>query len=477
MFTTTQTYSDIWQTCLSRIRKETTDEEFNKWFEPIVPLNFDGTTLQLRVPNESYVYHIEKHYIPFLRPIIYQLFGQKTKLRYSIPSAEQLQQMIAAKENGRADATSQGYFRTQNDSANVKNFNPFVIPGIKKLVIDPQLNPNYTFDTFIEGDCNRMARSAGLAIAISPGKTPYNPLYIYGKSGLGKTHVVQAIGTEIRQRHPELQVLYVSMNKFQAQYTTAVINKEVNDFIHFYQTIDVLIIDDIQELSGNKEGTQNIFFNIFNHLQMSFKQLILTSDKLPIEMKDIDERLITRFKWGLATELSQPDKATRDKIVRSKAERLGIDLSDEVVDFMSDNITANVREIEGALSSLVANSAFMNRKINTSLARDVLKIYVKEHQKEITIDLIQKVVCDYYNIDIQKLNSPKRTREIALARQVAMYLAKTHTSLPLTTIGATIGGKNHATVLYAFKTVSNFIETDKSFRFTMEELERKLLTR
>ena len=236
MFNNSQTYSDIWQLCLNRIKEQTSAEEFAKWFQPIVPLEFDGTTLRLRVPNASYVYQIEKNYIPFLRPIISQLYGQQTRLHYAVPKAE------APKLDTETDSTAISRFATQNDTANIKN--PFIIPGLKRVRIDPQLNPNYTFSTFIEGECNRLARSAGMSVAVNPGTTPFNPLYIYGDSGLGKTHIAQSIGHEVLQRHPELQVLYVSMNKFQAQFQTAHKRGEIPDFIHFYQMIDVLIIDD-----------------------------------------------------------------------------------------------------------------------------------------------------------------------------------------------------------------------------------------
>lgn len=473
MIVNNPTYSDMWQNCLSRIREQTSQEEFVKWFKPIVPVNFDGTTLQLRVPNEAYVYHIEKHYIPFLRPIIYQTFGQRTKLRYSIPNSDHHHQQPAYAED--ANATPISKYAERTDTANIKN--PFVIPGIRKIVIDSQLNPNYTFDTFIEGDCNRLARSAGMSIAVNPGSTAYNPLYVFGDSGLGKTHVAQAIGMEIKQRHPNLQVLYVSMNKFQAQYTSAVLNKEVNDFIHFYQMIDVLIIDDIQELSGNKESTQNAFFNIFNHLQLSGKQLILTSDKRPVELKDINDRLLTRFRWGLAAELLPPDFETKVKIIRHKATRLNADIPDEVVAFFAENINANIREIEGALSALVANATFLGKKITITLAKEILKVYVKFTQKEITIEHIRNVVCEHLKVDQTVFDSAKRTRDVAQARQIAMYLCKQHTKAPLAAIGAAIGGKNHATVLHACKTVSNLLETDKGFNQLMEDIERKVLAK
>lgn len=467
------TYSDAWQHCLAQIKEQTSEEEFVRWFKPIVPLSYDGKVLRLRMPSEDCVFHIERNYIPSLRPIIYEHFGNNTSLRYTVPSAEQL-----ARERERAadpDNETINKVVTQGDTTKIKN--PFVIPGIKRLEIPSQLNPNYTFETFVEGDCNRLVRSVGMAISIEPGKNTYNPLYIFGDSGLGKTHLAQAIGMEIKRRHPELQVLYVSMNKFQAQYTTAVLNKEPNDFINFYQMVDVLIIDDIQELSGNKGSTQNAFFNIFNHLHLTGKQLILTSDKRPSELSDINERLLTRFKWGLAAELTQPDFETKVKIIQNKAAKLQVEIPDEVVTYFAENINANIREIEGALSALVANSAFLGRKITITLAKEVLKMYVKISPKEISIEHIRKVVCDYLNIDEAVFDSPKRTRDVAQARQIAMYLCKQHTKSPLSAIGAAIGGKNHATVLHACKAVTNLMETDKSFLQIVEDIDRLVVAK
>lgn len=470
MLNNSQSYNDVWQNCLTKIREKTSEDEFVKWFKPIVPLNFDGTTLQLRVPSESYVYHIEKNYIPFLRPVIREMFGLQTKLRYAVPKSDHQPAAVSSD----ADITAITRFAEATDTANIKN--PFIIPGIKRIVIDPQLNPAYTFESFIEGDCNRLVRSTGMAVALNPGKTPFNPLYIYGCSGLGKTHLAQAIGAEVRQRFPGLQVLYVSMNKFQAQYTTALFNNEINDFIHFYQMVDVLIIDDIQELAG-KRSTQNAFFNIFNHLQLSGKQLILTSDKPPVELKDIDERLLTRFKWGLAAELEIPDYQTKLKIIRSKVARLGADIGDDVIEYLADNIRANVREIEGALKSLVANAQVLSKRITVTLAREILKIYVQFNQKEITIDTIKAVVCESLGVTPENFASSRRTREIAQARQIAMYLSKKYTKLPLTVIGSTIGGRNHATVLHSCKQITNLLETDKAFKQQMEDIERRITER
>ena len=459
--------NDVWQACLNRIKEQTSQEEFSKWFAPIIPLEFDGTNLRLKVPNESYVTHIEKNYLKFFSQIIYQIYGQQTRLFYAVPSVEEKMPVSAT-----ADTTAISQFNTRTDTANIKN--PFVIPGLKKITIDPQLNPNYTFATHIEGECNRLARSAGMSVALTPGSSPFNPLYIYGDSGLGKTHIVQAIGHDVRERHPELQVLYVSTNKFQAQFQTAYKNGEITDFIRFYQMIDVLIIDDIQELTG-KAGTQNAFFNIFNHLQLAGKQLILTSDKPPVELKDIEQRLLTRFKWGLSAKIDIPDYETKVKIIRAKAQRMNVNISDEVVNYLAENISANIREIEGAMSSLVANASFLGRRISTSLAKEVLKVYVQLNQKEISIGHITETVCRYFNIDEESFNSSKRTREVAQARQIAMYLAKQHTKSPLAAIGAAIGGRNHATVLHSCKAVTNMIETDKVFKSQIEEIEKLIL--
>ena len=464
-----QTYNEVWQTCLSRIKEQTSHEEFSRWFEPIQPVAFDGTKLRVRVPNVNYAKHIEENYKKILTPIILQMFGRQTQLAFLVPNTEE-----KAPVSANADMTAISQHVTQTNTHNLPK-NPFAIPGLKKVKFPTQLNPKYTFSTHVEGECNRLARSAGMTVALSPGSSPFNPLYIYGASGLGKTHIVQAIGHEVCERHPELQVLYVSTNKFQAQFLTAYKNGEINEFINFYQMVDVLIIDDIQELSGNKVATQNAFFNIFNHLQLAGKQIILTSDKPPVELRDIEQRLLTRFKWGLSAMIDTPDHETKLKIIRSKSESMGISLPEEVITYLADNISANIREIEGALLSIKANVSYMNRRMSTSLAKDVLKAYVHVSQKEISIKQITDIVCKYFNIDEQSFNSSKRTREVAQARQIAMYLAKQHTKLPLAAIGSAIGGRNHATVLHSCKNVLNLIETDKVVKSQIEEISKMIM--
>ena len=465
MLTTSVAYKDAWQNCLSQIQAQTSAEEFAKWFLPIVPLEFDGSKLRLRVPSKTFVDKIEGQYINVLRPLIAESFGYQTRLCYAVPKSEQPTIASATDNNSQS-------IPNRIDPTKIQN--PVTIPGIPRPIprFDPQLNHNYTFENFIEGECNRLVRSASMAVAVNPGSsTPFNPLYIYGDSGLGKTHVAQAIGNEISMRHPELQVLYVAMSKFQSQFQAATIEKNIPNFIHFYQGVDVLILDDIQELSG-KPGTQNAFFNIFNHLQMSGKQLVLISDKPPVELKDIEERLLTRFKWGLSAQIRIPDFQTKIKIIKAKANRLGANIPEDVINYLADNISANIREIEGAISSLVANTSFMGKKITISLAKEILKGYISLYQKEITIEHIIDSVCNYMNIDRERLNSSERTREVAIARQLAMYLAKQLTKIPLSAIGAAIGNRNHATVLHSCNTITNLIETDQAFMLQVDELEK-----
>ena len=467
MLANAATYNDTWQNCLTELKMKTSAEEFAQWFLPIEPLEFDGERLRIKVPDRNFAKTIEDNYSQVLKPIIAQLFGRNTRLYYAIPKSP----IVVPSEGG--TTTPEPQFTQPTDTSNIRN--PFVIPGINRLRIEPQLNKNYTFDNFIEGECNRLVRSAAMSVSVNPGShTPFNPLYIYGDSGLGKTHVAHAIGNEVRQRFPELQVLYVAMSKFQAQFQAATLNHDVPNFIHYYQAVDVLILDDIQELSG-KPGTQNAFFNIFNHLQMSGKQLVLISDKPPVELKDIEERLLTRFKWGLSAEIRIPDYETKVKIIRTKANQLNADIPDEVVSYLAEHISANIREIEGAISSLVANATFMNKRITTALAKEVLKVYVSMYQKEITIEQIIATVCGQMGIDKERMSSSERTREVAIARQLAMYLAKKHTKQPLTNIGAAIGGRNHATVLHSCKTISNLMDTEKMFRQQVEQIEKALL--
>jgi chromosomal replication initiator protein len=351
--------------------------------------------------------------------------------------------------------------------------NPFVIPGLKKVNVESQLNPAYSFENFVEGDCNRLARSAGYAVANKPGGTAFNPLLIYGGVGLGKSHLAQSIGIQVKNLFPNKTVLYVSADRFMTQYIDSVRNNDQNDFIHFYQMIDVLIIDDIQFFSG-KEKTQDVFFHIFNHLHQSGKQLVLTSDKPPVEMIGIEPRLLSRFKWGLAADLQAPDLETRIAILEKKLYVDGIEVPKDVIEYLAYSITNNIRELEGALTSLLAQSTLNKKAITLDLAKSMIDKFVKNTTREVSIDFIQKVVSDYFDLPIDLMKSKTRKREVVQARQIAMYFSKSLTKSSLANIGMHCGGKDHATVLHACRTVNNLMDTDKKFRSYIEELEKKI---
>ena len=358
-------------------------------------------------------------------------------------------------------------------SLNTAIKNPFIVPGLKKIDVDSQLNPNYSFDNFIEGDCNRLARSAGYAVANKPGGTSFNPLLLYGGTGLGKTHLAHAIGIEIKNNFQNKTVLYVPADRFMNQFVDAVKNNSPNDFVHFYQMMDVLIIDDIHFLAG-KERTQDVFFHIFNHLHQNNKQIILTSDKAPVDLQGIEQRLLSRFKWGLSADLQTPDLETRIAILKRKMYNDGIELPTEIVEYIAYSITTNIRELEGALISIIAQTSLNKKPITLELAKQMIDKFVKNTVHEISIDYIQKIVCDYFELPLETLKSKTRKREVVQARQLAMYFSKSLTKSSLSAIGAHCGGKDHATVLHACRTVNNLMETDKKFKGYISDLQKRI---
>ena len=348
-----------------------------------------------------------------------------------------------------------------------------MIPGLKKINIDSQLNSKYSFDNFVEGDCNRLARSAGFAVANKPGGTSFNPLMIYGPTGLGKTHLVHAIGGAIKDRFPEKQVLYVNAEKFTQQFVESMKNNTINDFKNFYQLIDVLILDDVHNFAG-KEKTQDIFFHIFNELHQTNKQIVLTSDKPPKDLIGVEDRLLSRFKWGLTADLQIPDFETRMAILYKKMQLDGIELPQDVVEYVAHNIDSNMRDLEGAMVSLLAHSTLNKKEIDLPLAKQMLKNFIKNSSKEISIEYIQKLVCEYFEVPVELLKSQTRKREIVQARQISMYLAKSHTKSSLKSIGMHFGGRDHSTVIYACQTVEDLIDTDKKFRAYVADIQKKL---
>ncbi len=466
----------VWSNCLKVIKDNVPSISFRTWFEPIVPLKLDNDILTIQVPSPFFYEYLEEQYIDILRKVIKKELGPDAKLEYNVVmqnnsyNSKPYTVKFPAKNTREIKNTPVSVPLDANENT-IKN--PFVIPGLKKLDIDPRLNPENSFENFIEGECNRLARSAGFAVSKNPGGTAFNPLLIYGDSGLGKTHLAQAIGIEVKELFPEKTVLYVNANKFQTQFVDAIRNNNKNDFLHFYQMIDVLIIDDVHEFAG-KEKTQDTFFHIFNHLHQSGKQLILTSDKPPVELQGMESRLLSRFKWGLSADLQAPDFETRMAILKKKTYNDGIELPEEVLEYISTHIADNIRELEGALISLLAQSTLNKKEITLDLTKEMIDKLIKSTKREISIDYIQKVVCNYYNIGLEQLQSKTRKREIVQARQVAMFFSKTLTKSSLATIGSQIGGKDHATVLHACKTVNNLIETDKRFRLQVDEIEKKL---
>ncbi|MFV0564543.1 MAG: chromosomal replication initiator protein DnaA [Flavobacteriaceae bacterium] len=471
-----KTAQSVWDNCLKFIKDNIQPQAYKTWFEPIAAVKLTDNALSIQVPSKFFYEWLEEHYVKLLKVSLTKELGATAKLVYIIKMENTYgnKQPFTEKipSSNRNPVKSQDVDIPLNNK-NPELRNPFVIPGIRNVKIESQLNPNYSFENFLEGDSNRLARSAGLAVAAKPGGTSFNPLLVFGGVGLGKTHLAHAIGVEIKDKYPEKTVLYISAEKFTQQYIDSVKKNNRNDFIHFYQIIDVLIIDDVQFFSG-KSGTQDVFFHIFNHLHQNGKQVILTSDKAPVDMQDIEQRLLSRFKWGLSAELQTPDFETRVSILKNKLYRDGVEMPDEIVEYIAKNIKTNVRELEGAIISLIAQSSFNKKEITIDLARVIVEKFVKNTKREISIDYIQKVVSDYFQMDIDTLQSKTRKRHIVQARQLAMFFAKKYTKASLASIGSQIGRRDHATVLHACKTVDNLTLTDKQFRKYVEDLNKKL---
>jgi len=471
----TKTCESVWENCLEIIKDIVEWQHFKTWFEPIKSVSLKNKVLTIQVPSQFFYEYIEEHYINLIAKTLKRELGKDARLEYRIMvdsgnSKHEPQTMDLPANNIRI------YNNHVMDFPLVVNNpvkNPFVIPGLKKMQIDPQLNQAYTFDSLIEGDCNRVARRAGKTVAEKPGANSFNPLVIYGGVGLGKTHLAQAIGNEVKKLNPNKVVLYVSSEKFINQFQDHSRNNAINDFIHFYQLIDVLIIDDVQ-FFARAERSQDAFFAIFNHLHQSGKQLVLTSDKAPKDLEGLQERLLSRFRWGLSADLQMPEYETRIEILERKMKNDGLDMPKEVVKYLAYNINTNIRELEGALISLLAQSSLNKREIDLELAKKVLRNHIKTTSKEITIDNIQKMVCEYYDVPYEKLQQKTRKREIVQARQITMYLAKAFTKNSLKTIGEHFGGRDHTTVIHSCQTVKDLMDTDSVFKENVIELTQKV---
>jgi chromosomal replication initiator protein len=471
-----------WEQCLEIIKDNISYQKFKSWFEPIEPVKLEKNTLTIQVPSQFWYEWLEEHYYGMLRSTLAKVLGDDGKLEYSV---------VLEKSDDNTDNRSVRLPQrpmppenNQNQGQDIKGYseyspgkieNPFVIPGIQKTKIDSNLNSSYVFDRYIEGDCNRLARSAAMAIAENPGSSSFNPFFIYGGTGLGKTHLIQSIGNKVKQEHGnDLAVLYISSESFTNEFVQAIRNNRASEFTMFYRQIDVLIVDDIQFFSG-KEKTQEEFFHIFNALHQDGKQIILSSDRAPREIPDIEERLISRFSWGLSADLQVPEYETRYAILERKASDNGIELSHQVLEFIAHNFKSNVRDLEGAIIKLLAFASLQHvDEIEPQMAKRVLKDMIQESQTTISIEQIQEYVCDYFGIDTNKVREKTRKQEIVEARQIAMYLSKQFTDSSLKTIGLHFGGRDHSTVIHAISTVEERMQTTAKHKRIVDELHQKI---
>ena len=462
----------VWSNCLHFIQQNIEPQQFNIWFRPIKPVSIVESALTVEVPSEFFREYLEGAYLDILKAALKKELGTAAKLIYVVKPVKTQPAMVYPAAHGQTPVNKP---ISVNTFTPANNPGPFVYPGIQRVQVNPQLNPVYNFKNLVVGECNKMGFTAGESISNAPGKTAFNPLFLFGGPGLGKTHLAQAIGISIKEKYPELVVLYVPGNRFKTQYMDAIQKNKMTDFLAFYMKMDVLIVDDIQDMTGT--STQNAFFNIFNHLHQSGKQLIFTSDRPPVELENFEERLLSRMKWGLSVELQKPDYQTRLEMLKARAVREGVkhQISEDVLAYLAARIKSNFRELEGALISLIANATLAHKEITIDLAEQITEKIVGEEHNELTIEKVQRVVCDYFNISRDDMLSKTRKRNIVQARQIAMYMSRNLINVSLSTIGSEIGGKDHATVLHACTTVTDLMSTDKAFKQYVTDIEKILV--
>jgi chromosomal replication initiator protein len=463
-------HTSIWNNCLQNIRQNVDPQSFQTWFAPIRPVALEQNELTIQIPNRLFYEWLEEHYVEVLKASLQQALGTAGRLQYRINPVRG-----EGRNGGPAnDVSKNGKNETGGPAPRPAPGNPFVIPGVTRPRIPSNLDMRYTFDNFIEGDCNSLARNAAKAVADSPANTAFNPLVIHGNVGLGKTHLLQAIGNYITAKFPNKAVLYVSTDTFTNQLVSSNGSNTTNDLVNWYQNVDVLLVDDIQQLVKRKK-TQDVFFNLFNVLRQNNKAVVMTCDRPIIEL-DIEERLRSRFQWGLSADLSMPALETRMAILKSKADNTEVDIPSNVAEFICFHIQHNIRQLEGVLNNLVLHKGVLGdgQEIDLKLAKDVLKNFVTEINKEVTPDVIQRTVAEYYNLDVENLASATRRRHVVLARQISMFLVKQYTEESLKSIGRMFGGRDHSTVLYSIKTVKDLMETNDDIRKSLGELERKI---
>lgn len=460
----------LWNRCLTIIKDNVPEAAYNTWFVPIVPSKYENKTLYVQIPSHFFYEMLEDKFVDLLRKALTKGIGEGTMLKYEV--AVDASSPTAPDSVMHLESSKHSTAVTPKPIVNGNKAPSFLQTRVLRD-LDPRLNPNYNFDNFIEGYSNKLSRSVAEAVAQSPAGTAFNPLFLHGPSGVGKTHLINAVGTKIKELYPEKRVLYLSAHLFQVQYTDSVRNNTVNDFINFYQTIDVLIIDDIQEFAGLTK-TQNTFFHIFNHLHQNGKQLILSSDRPPIAMQGMEERLLTRFKWGMVAELERPTVELRREILRNKIHRDGLNFPPDVINYIAEQVSDSIRDLEGIVIAIMARSTIFNKEIDLDLAQHVVRGVVQHESKAVGIENILEAVCEQYKLDSSTIHTKSRKREVVVARQVAMYLAKKHTDLSTSKIGKFIGDKDHATVLHACKTIKGQIEVDKELKNEVDRIEAQL---
>jgi chromosomal replication initiator protein len=446
----------IWKACLLKIKESVSMMTYNTWFLPIKPVELKNSTLKVQIPSQFFWEWIDEHFNVLITKSITELLGKEAKLTYVI--AEDLS------------------FVESNDASLDKTTIQNTLPEKSKPKhrFESNLNPRYTFDNFIKGEGNQLARAAAGAISDNPGGTSFNPLFLYGGVGLGKTHLMQAIGNQIVKNFPDKKVIYLSSDIFTVEFVESIQTNKVNEFSNFYRSMDVLIIDDIQFLIG-KEKTQDLFFHIFNTLHQSRKQIILSSDKPPKDLKGLDERLISRFQWGLTADIQPPELETRIAILKRKAETYGMLVSNEILEYIATNITSNIRELEGCLIKLLASVSLSSKEITFELAKKTVKeIATDRKTSTLTIETITKVVCEHLGVAENKIRDKTRKKEIVLARQIAMYLAKNLTLSSLKTIGLHFGGRDHSTVIHACNSIEDYKGRDSSFQLIIDDIRNKV---
>lgn len=454
----------LWDSTLALVRENVAEKAYNTWFKPIVFESFNPSTLTLlvQVPSPFVYEYLEEHYVDLLSKCLHRTFGNKVRLTYRVVVVKNPEAKADLPANTNETAVEEKPITRANQGPTPLDATP--------EDLNPQLDRKLTFNNYIEGDSNKLPRSIGLSIAEHPNNTQFNPLFIYGPSGCGKTHLINAIGLKTKQVYPQKRVLYVSARLFQVQYTSAILNNSINDFINFYQTIDMLIVDDVQEWM-DKEKTLDTFFHIFNHLFKNGKRIILASDRPPVDLKGMPERLLTRFSCGLIAELEKPNTQLCKDILSNLIRRDGLSIPDDVIEFIAENADGSVRDLQGVINGLLAYSITYGGNINMKLAERVVKRAVKIDDKPLTVDDIVESVCRHYNVTPASVNGKSRRREFVVARQVSMYLAQKYTKMPAKRIGLLVGNRDHSTVIHSCSTVEQRLKVDHSFFDEIQSIE------